>query len=96
MTTSSIQLQQIKCLQKSKKVQLTFDDGKMHEVTCYQLRCASPAADNKNAPPESISKDVNIVSVEPVGNYAVKFLFDDGHRTGIYSFAQLAEMVAGL
>jgi DUF971 family protein len=79
----------IKLLQKSHIVEITFDDGKHSRFTCHKLRESSPAADAKAVP---IKADVNIVSIEMVGNYAVKFIFDDGHQTGIYSWEYLYKL----
>jgi DUF971 family protein len=88
---------QIKLLQKLRVVQLTFSNGKAFELSCYDLRIASPSAEmrghgNKVPDMTSIAADVNVVSIQPVGQYAVKFIFDDDHQTGIYNWPYLYEL----
>jgi DUF971 family protein len=65
-------------------LQLTFADGLTAEIAAERLRAATPSADKSAAPP-----GVTIVGVEPIGNYAVRFAFSDGHETGIYSWRLL-------
>ena len=59
------------------------------------LRAASPSAENKKhakTPDKSRFKNIKIVNIESVGNYAVKFVFDDGHDTGIYTWDYILEI----
>lgn len=83
---------EIKLLQKSHILQLHFADGQLFELPCSYLRAHSPSAETRFAslPPETT--DVNIISIEPVGQYGVKFRFDDGHDTGIYSWQTLHDL----
>lgn len=85
-------LNEFKVLQKERKVFLDFADGSHFELPIAYLRAASAAADHKQAMAKNPSADfshVNITAVEPVGLYALKLVFDDGHQTGIYSFSLL-------
>lgn len=82
----------IKLLQKSRTVEITFDDGAHFIMSCEYLRTHSPSAETKYQKPIINKQDVNIIGIEPVGNYAVKFIFDDGHDSGIYSWQTLYEL----
>lgn len=85
---SNIALSEIKLLQKSRVLSLAFDSGEAFDLPCQYLRVQSPAADGELTSCET-KLPVNISGIEPVGNYAVKLLFDDGHCTGIYSWEYL-------
>lgn len=76
---------------------VTFDDGSRHALSAEYLRVESPSAEVQgHAPAERKTVSgrigVGIVAVEPVGNYAVRLSFDDGHTTGLYSWDYLAEL----
>ncbi len=94
MTENTPRPTDINLHQKSKMLELEFDDGKKFNLSCEFLRVYSPSAEVQGHGPGQevlqIGKEgVNITAVEPVGNYAVKFEFDDGHNTGIYSWETL-------
>ena len=81
----------IKLHQKSRVFEVAFDDGQTFRLSCEYLRVFSPSAEVRGHGPgqETLQvgkEDVNIVAIEPVGNYAVKLYFDDGHNSGIYSW----------
>ena len=71
---------------------VTFDDGVEGALSALRLRDASPSADKTREPPPG--GGLAIVEVEPVGNYAVKIGFNDGHDTGIYTWRLLRGLVA--
>lgn len=80
--------------QKSRVLEITFDDGSRFELPCEYLRVYSPSAEVQgHGPGQEVlqvgKEQVNITGIEPVGNYAVKLEFDDGHNTGIYSWDTL-------
>jgi len=84
----------IKLLQKSRTLEITFDNGEKFTLSCEYLRVFSPSAEVRgHGMSEGIlvsgKKKVNIIGIDPVGNYAVKLVFDDGHNTGIYSWETL-------
>jgi DUF971 family protein len=81
----------IKLLQKSRVVEITFSDGKQFTLSCAYLRAHSPSAEAKLSSP---NEKVNIIRIEIVGNYAVKFIFDDNHDSGIYSFDYLYQIAS--
>ena len=82
---------EIKLHQVSRLLELTFDDGKTFQLPCEFLRVYSLSAEVRGHGPgqetlQSGKRNVEIKSVEPVGNYAVQLAFSDGHNTGIYSW----------
>src|SRR5919108_5279661 len=83
--------------QKSRVMEITFSDGRSFELPFEYLRVYSPSAEVRGHGPgqETLQlgkHDVGIRAVEPVGNYAIKLVFDDGHDTGLYSWAYLHEL----
>ena len=87
----------IKLHQKSRVVEITFDDDCHFELPCEYLRVFSPSAEVRGHGPGQevlqVGKEmVNIDAIEPVGTYAVAFKFDDGHDTGIYSWDTLYDL----
>ena len=85
-------------LEKSQRVLvIDYDDGAHFELPCYYLRTHSPSAEVRGhglSEPKVLpgKEAVNIERIEPVGNYAVTLIFDDGHKTGIYSWSFLYEL----
>lgn len=84
---------------KSRVLTVSFDDGAVFDLSCEFLRIYSPSAEVKGHGPgqevlQTGKENVTITSIEPVGNYAIKPLFDDGHDTGIYSWSYLYELGA--
>lgn len=87
----------IKSRTKSRVLEVSFDDGSVFELPYEYLRVFSPSAEVRGHGPgqEQLQlgkHDVLISQVEPVGNYAVKLVFDDGHNTGLYTWAYLHEL----
>jgi DUF971 family protein len=85
---------EIKLHQKSRVLEISFDDGKHFSLSCEYLRVYSPSAEVRGHGPgqevvQEGKKDVEIAAIEPVGNYAVKLVFSDGHDTGLYSWDYL-------
>ncbi len=80
----------------SRLLELEFASGESFLLPCAYLRAFSTSADMRHsASPtkaESINHQVNILAIEPVGNYAIKPTFSDGHSTGIYSWNTLYEL----
>lgn len=88
---------EIKLHQRSRKLVMRFDDGAEFELACELLRVYSPSAEVQGHRPQErvlqVGKEaVNITAIEPVGNYAVRIVFDDGHSTGLYSWEYLYEL----
>lgn len=83
--------------QQSNRLDIAFDDGERFELSCEYLRVFSPSAEVRgHGPGQEVlqpgKKEVGIRAVEPVGMYAVKLVFTDGHDTGIYSWEYLHEL----
>ncbi len=73
---------------------VTFDDGTHHELSAELLRVESPSAEVQGHGLEERKlvagkRHVGIETIEPVGHYAVRLVFDDGHDTGFYTWATL-------
>lgn len=88
---------EIKLRRKSRLLQVTFDDGAVFALPCEYLRVYSPSAEVRGHGADegvlvSGKLAVNIERVEPVGNYAVRLCFDDGHNTGLYTWQALREL----
>jgi len=84
----------IKLRQQSRIMEVTFDDGRCFELPYEYLRVYSPSADVRgHGPGQEVlqvgKKNVGIVELEPVGRYAVRPKFSDGHDTCIYSWEYL-------
>lgn len=82
---------EIKLHQKSRVLEISFADGKTFRLPCEFLRVYSPSAEVRGHGPgqevlQTGKKEVEILRVEPVGNYAIQLHFSDGHATGIYSW----------
>jgi DUF971 family protein len=79
------------------RLDVTFTDGTRHSFSAEYLRVESPSAEVQgHGPGQRIivpgKARVGISRLEPVGNYAVRIVFDDGHDTGIFSWAYLREL----
>jgi DUF971 family protein len=85
-------------LDKEKRVlTVTFDDGRSFALPAELLRVLSPSAEvqgHSEAQRVTVAgkKDVGIVGIEPVGNYAARIVFDDGHDTGLFVWEYLREL----
>lgn len=81
---------EIRLLQAERTLIVTFDDGAVFHFPAEFLRVLSPSAEVRGhggeQPPVAGKRNVAIVGLEPVGNYAVRILFDDRHDTGIFSW----------
>jgi DUF971 family protein len=76
---------------------VSFDDGTSFSLPAELLRVMSPSAEVQgHSPQERVTvpgkKAVRILRIEPVGNYAARIVFDDGHDTGLYTWAYLREL----
>ena len=84
---------------KSRSLEISFEDGATFNLPCEYLRVYSPSAEVQGHGPgqgvlQTGKENVNIVDIQPVGNYAVVLVFDDGHDTGIYSWETLYQLGA--
>jgi DUF971 family protein len=85
-------------LDKDKRIlTVSFDDGKSFTIPAELLRVLSPSAEVQGHSPEQRvtvagKRNVGIARLEPVGNYAVRIVFTDGHDTGLYVWEYLREL----
>ncbi|MHA7773048.1 gamma-butyrobetaine hydroxylase family protein [Roseibium sp. M-1] len=80
-----------------KSLTVAFDTGDRHELSAEYLRVCSPSAEVQGHNPSQKKtipgkRNVQIMKVDPVGNYAVKIHFDDMHNSGIFSWTYLFEL----
>lgn len=85
--------------QASRVLEIAFDDGARFRLPCEYLRVFSPSAEVRghgvgNEVLQVGKKHVNIRAIEPVGHYAAKLVFDDGHDSGLFSWQYLYELGA--
>ncbi len=76
---------------------VTFESGERIELTAEYLRTQSPSAEVKGhgqekMPPVAGKRSVRIATLIPIGNYAVRIGFDDGHDTGLYTWDYLHDL----
>lgn len=88
---------EIKLHQKSRRLEITFAGGQRFELAFELLRVLSPSAEVRGHGPgqeklQAGKQEVTIAAIEPVGNYAVKLVFSDGHDSGLYSWDYLFEL----
>jgi len=88
---------EIKLHKKTALLELTYADGGIYSLPAEFLRVYSPSAEvrghGQGQEVLQVGKlNVKIVKIEPVGHYAVRLRFDDGHDTGIYSWEYLREL----
>ena len=85
----------IKFLQKTRMLEISFDNGQRFSLPSAYLRSFSPSAETRHRKPSDLASEkaeVNIIGIKPIGNYAIKLEFDDGHCTGIYSWDTLYDL----
>ena len=85
---------EIKLHQKSRFLELAFENGARYELSYEFLRVFTPSAEARGHAPgqETLQvgkRDVEILGIEPVGNYAIKPVFSDGHDSGLFSWDML-------
>jgi DUF971 family protein len=83
--------------QQSRRLEVCFADGQVFQLPCEYLRVYSPsAAVRGHSPDQAIlqtgKEEVTITAIEPIGQYAVKLIFSDGHDSGLYSWDYLYEL----
>jgi DUF971 family protein len=81
----------IRLHRKSRLVEIAYESGERFELACEFLRVFTPSAEARGHGPgqetlQTGKRDVEIERIEPVGTYAVRFVFSDGHDSGLYSW----------
>ena len=95
--SSEIWPTELRLAKDRKTLTVVFDDGQSFALPAEYLRVKSPSAEVQGHSPDERKtvpgkRNVTILEVNPVGNYAVRLMFDDMHSTGIYSWDYLAEL----
>lgn len=85
--------------EKSRVLEVVFSDGAAFRIPFELMRVYSPSAEVQGHGPgqevlQTGKREVAIVAMEPVGNYAVKPLFSDGHESGLYTWDYLYQLGA--
>ena len=88
---------ELRLQKRSRRLQIVFSDGVRFELSAEYLRVHSPSAEVRGhgaGEPLLVAgkAGVNIERIEPIGRYAVRLIFDDGHDTGLYSWSTLYEL----
>ena len=88
---------EIRLVKDRRALNVAFDDGQTFSLPAELLRVTSPSAEvqgHSESQRKTVGgkRNVTILSVDPVGNYAVRIGFDDMHSTGIYSWAFLRDL----
>jgi len=79
-------------------LEVAFDDGSVFELGFEYLRVSSPSAEvqghggGDSMPPVLGKEQVGITRIDPVGQYAVRLVFDDGHDSGLYTWKYLYQL----
>lgn len=89
--------QELRLREGGRLLHVQFDSGEAYALSAEFLRTHSPSAEVKgHGPGQEVlvteKQNVRIRDIEPVGNYAVRLIFDDGHATGLYSWPYLLHM----
>jgi DUF971 family protein len=88
---------EIRLKRAERSLEIQFDDSQTFRLPAELLRVESPSAEVQGHSPEQRqlvagAAGVNILRIEPVGNYAIRIVFDDGHDTGLYTWTYLYEL----
>jgi DUF971 family protein len=88
---------EIRLQDNGRRLSVQFDSGEIYDLTAEYLRTHSPSAEVKgHGPGQEVlvvgKESVTIRDIEPVGNYAVRLIFDDSHSTGLYSWEYLLKL----
>ena len=88
---------EIRLRHTSRVLEVAYTDGTSYELPCEYLRVFSPSAEVRGHGPNQAvlvvgKESVGIRAVDPVGHYAVRLTFDDGHDSGLFSWAYLKEL----
>jgi len=88
---------ELRLKKEERRLEVDFEDGVSFSLPAELLRVESPSAEVQGHSPSQKTlvagkRHVGIRSVEPVGNYAIRILFDDGHDTGLFSWRYLYEL----
>ena len=89
--------EELRLKENGTRLAIRYDTGESFEISAELLRVESPSAEVKgHGPGQEVTvpgkRHVRIVKLDPVGNYAVRISFHDGHNSGLYTWSYLAEL----
>ena len=93
-TYSQVWVDEIRLTDAGRLLEVTFSDGDQHQLTAEYLRVESPSAEVQGHGPGEKKivtgkENVLVTDAEPVGRYAVRLVFDDGHDSGLFTWDYL-------
>lgn len=84
---------EIKLHSASRVLELAYENGERYQLPCEYLRVFSPSVEVRGLGELVTGKErVALTDIQPVGNYAVRLFFDDGHKSGVYSWEHLYDL----
>jgi DUF971 family protein len=91
LTTDQAIPTEIRLHQKSRQLEIAFDDGSRFTLPYEYLRVMTPSAEARGHGPgqetlQTGKREITIASLDPIGNYAIRPVFSDGHDSGLYSW----------
>tara|TARA_Y100000815_G_scaffold142155_1_gene128515 strand:- start:2385 stop:2765 length:381 start_codon:yes stop_codon:yes gene_type:complete len=97
MSDTTIWPTELRVAKDRKSLKITFNSGEAFEISAEMLRVLSPSAEVQGHSPEQRitvwgKRDITISEMVPIGNYAVRIVFDDRHDTGIFTWTYLARL----
>lgn len=97
MSDTNVWPTELRLAKDRKTLSVAFDNGERFDLSAEYLRVKSPSAEVQGHSPDERKtvpgkRDVGIIEVLPVGNYAVRLVFDDLHSTGIFGWDYLREL----
>lgn len=97
MTATTLWPTELRVSKDRKTLTVTFNSAETFEISAEMLRVMSPSAEVQGHSPDQRvtvggKRDVAVAEMVPVGNYAVRIVFDDGHDTGIFTWSYLARL----
>lgn len=97
MSDTTIWPTELRVAKNRQSLTISFNSGENFEISAEMLRVLSPSAEVQGHSPEQRvtvwgKRDVTIAEMVPIGNYAVRIVFDDRHDTGIFTWTYLARL----
>jgi len=94
---SAVKPSELKLRRRSRLLEVRYPDGRVDQLSFEYLRTHSPSAEVQGHGPgqdvlQIAKENVQVIGIEPVGQYAVRLTFDDGHDTGLYTWKYLREL----
>ena len=94
---STVKPSELKLRRRSRVIEVRYPDGRVDQLSFEYLRTHSPSAEVQGHGPgqdvlQIAKENVQVIGIEPVGQYAVRLTFDDGHDTGLYTWKYLREL----